>query len=377
MKTLATLLAVGCAALSSACYWDRDSLEFEAKRMPEVLQAITGRFDRNPPLYYSMRLERVTGEITQHPDQLSLYDDAGVSASRLGHQDEAIRWMEQKRQHLDSAHANSDDRYKTESNEGTFELLAWFALPDHLHNRTLLKRAIGRIEQALSINPHAHFDREKYQLAYMRWLAGDPGKDGIVNWMPVAVLDHKDKSADRAAQVKGLTGLIVLGPAWENPDILGALADTLGEPAKSSAGRRDRTPSTAYLATLRRQELIGKGQVALDKTFFGEGSLDSGDHAYVEAQYERLRAEADTYEARRAEYMETRMKAGRHPDIDAEFWKGWVEVPPPAVEPMGWFGRHRRDLATYAIMMILVAGPVLLLWLVIRLALRLNRRISR
>ena len=65
--------------------------------MPEVVAVLTGRFERNPPLFYEMRLERVTDHLQSHPEDLAAYDDAGVACDRLGRGDEAISWMEKKR----------------------------------------------------------------------------------------------------------------------------------------------------------------------------------------------------------------------------------------------------------------------------------------
>src|SRR5262245_54257239 len=80
-----------------ACLWDRDTLAAEARGIPDIIQVITGRFERNPPLYYEMRLKRATARIADHPDDLEAYDDAGVACDRLGLGDEAIGWMEKKR----------------------------------------------------------------------------------------------------------------------------------------------------------------------------------------------------------------------------------------------------------------------------------------
>ena len=68
MKTRGVLLFVSLAAASSACLWDYDTLSVDAKQVPGVVDAIVGRFERNPPLYYEMRLERVSVELESHPD---------------------------------------------------------------------------------------------------------------------------------------------------------------------------------------------------------------------------------------------------------------------------------------------------------------------
>ena len=61
IAALLTLLLVPAA--SQACLWDTDTLSAEAKGIPDIVQVITGRFERNPPLYYELRLKRATAAI--------------------------------------------------------------------------------------------------------------------------------------------------------------------------------------------------------------------------------------------------------------------------------------------------------------------------
>jgi hypothetical protein len=90
-------LSVGLPLSVAACLWDRDTPAEEAIGMPEVVAVLTGRFERNPPLYYEMRLARVTLHLQSQADDLAAYDDAGVACDRLGLGDEAISWMDRKR----------------------------------------------------------------------------------------------------------------------------------------------------------------------------------------------------------------------------------------------------------------------------------------
>ena len=79
-----------------ACMWDRGALAQEYKQAPGIVEIITGRFKRFPPRYYEMRLERVSGEIANHPANLDLYDDAGAACDRLHRSAKAIEWMKKK-----------------------------------------------------------------------------------------------------------------------------------------------------------------------------------------------------------------------------------------------------------------------------------------
>ena len=76
-----TLMLCGALCFSSgarACLWDSDTLETEAKGVLTAIKAISGRFERNPPLYYEMRLQRVSAQIDQTPRDFNLDDDAAV-----------------------------------------------------------------------------------------------------------------------------------------------------------------------------------------------------------------------------------------------------------------------------------------------------------
>src|SRR5437773_2123750 len=117
---------------SHACIWDSDTLAHEAKGIPDIVAVITGRFERNPPLYYQMRLHHAEDKIKADPFDYPAYDDAGASCDRLGQGPEALSWMERKRKQMDLAdsgtgkRATADDRYRHLANVGTFRAHHWF-----------------------------------------------------------------------------------------------------------------------------------------------------------------------------------------------------------------------------------------------------------
>ena len=63
----AMALLLGLPLSVAACLWDRDTPVDEARGLPEVVAVLTGRFERNPPLFYEMRLERVAAHLRSHP----------------------------------------------------------------------------------------------------------------------------------------------------------------------------------------------------------------------------------------------------------------------------------------------------------------------
>jgi hypothetical protein len=266
----ALALLLGLPLSLAACLWDRDTPADEAKGMLEVVAAITGRFERNPPLYYEMRLARVADELQSDPADLAACD-------RLGRGDEAIAWMERKHAQLENHDpANPETRehlYRYHANLGTFLVHRWARQGADRSRIDEVKAARDHIAKAIAINPHAHFGREKYQLQALDWIIDPPKSEGmpylpnLLGWSPHGYSsDQVDpKKADDA--VRGLAGLVVLGNAWESVDVFNALLvalhlDSLGYGQLPEGGRN----TLAYLAWLRCNELIdaGKGSILTD-----------------------------------------------------------------------------------------------------------------
>lgn len=332
------LLASACAG----CIWDRDTLANEANGIPDVISVITGRFERNPPRYYEMRLERVAQNVRQNPDDLALYDDAGAACDRLGRGDEAIAWMDRKREVMDRLKepASSDHRYRYHANLGTFLAHRWFkngANPDRIDE---MKAAAGHIRKAIKINPNAHFGREKYQLIAMEWiLAGAPGSHSapgdFLRWRIFDDIEAKRRVADEYRDAPaGLAGLVVLGNAWESVDVFHALAEALA---------RERKYKPAYLAELRCVELIDSGANSLQEVdpaelrrLIARGiAILEEDKPSLRAKFRELRADADRWHEERTEFMLAKLHTGSHPDWDANFWDGYRERPAPSLNVAG------------------------------------------
>ena len=241
-----------------ACLNDRDSESIEAGRLPEVLAVITGQFDRNPPLYYQMRLKRVSEAIEITPASLPLYDDAAVACDRLGRFDEAIGWMEKKRALLERSDGESpaikEHWYRYFANLGTHRAHRWLRAGADRDRIGELEAARDLIGKAIAIKPDAHFGREKYQYKALTWIIEQPPIGEDARALPT-LLDSGDPGAASEA-IQGLCGLIVLGNAWESVDIFHALAKALDD-----YGDHD----LAQQARLRCAELIdaGKGSIVV------------------------------------------------------------------------------------------------------------------
>jgi hypothetical protein len=345
-RTITGLLLLLCVPLSvAACLWDSDTPAEEAKGLPEVVAVLTGRFDRNPPLYYKMRLARVTALLMGHSEDLGAYDDAGVACDRLGNGDEAVAWMEKKKAQLELLDASrpevKEQRYRYHANLGTFLVHRWSRQGADRSKLDEVKAGRDEIAKALEINPDAHFGREKFQLMAMDWMINPPKSAGehdlpnLLGWQPNPTsLDKEPKDADAA--VRGLAGLIMLGNAWQSVDVFHALRvalqhDTEGFSRYWEGGRN----ALAFMAWLRCRDLIdaGQGSILPDATKGAALKAFLPDLYLVEASkhlgtsYVSYRADADAWHEARIAFMMERLKAGRHPDIDPDFWLGYTERP--------------------------------------------------
>jgi len=352
MRRVLTALALllGLPVSVAACLWDRDSPANEAKGMPEVVAVLTGRFERNPPLFYEMRLARVTAHLQSHPKDLAAYDDAGVACDRLGRGDEAISWMEKKRAQLERLDASrpevKEQQYRYHANLGTFLVHRWVRQGAARANIAEVKAARDEIAKALEINPNAHFGREKYQWLALEWIVAPPKAEGsqylpnLLGWGFDDIYGERTRPKEADDAVRGLAGLVVLGNAWESVDIFHALnialqRDSMGYERGREGGRN----TLAYLAWLRCRELIdaGKGSMLADAPQ-GEG-LKSWLHrpdfvkadVLLDSAFVKLRAEADAWHEARTAFMTRRLKEGRHPDTDPSFWEGYTERPAPGL----------------------------------------------
>lgn len=359
---LALLLSQGSV---HACLNDRDTLAEEIKGLPDVVQVVTGRFERNPPLYYQVRLARVAAELRADPSLLPNYDDAGVACDRLGRDDEAIGWMDKKRARLMLANAADpavrEQWYRYNANVGTFWVHRWIRAGADRKRIGEVRKARGYIAEAIKIKPNAHFGREKYQLRVMDWIVRGQPFSGLTEVIEkrngLISADHdttteEDPDAflsvhlgEEKDETKPLCGLITLGNAWESVDVFQALGDSIPFEGGSKlyplvklrcdelidAGHRSLIPGSPTGGAL-------KGVITVGETYQPPTDEDR-------VVYHRLRAEADDWQKKRADYMMARLAAGQHPDTDPTFWSEYHDAGPPPVTD-SWQHRFYRRYAS-------------------------------
>jgi hypothetical protein len=353
--SLASLLSTRWA---NGCAWDRDTVIAESRLKKEaggrfdLVASIVGYFDRNPGLYYEMRLKRMDKESLSTPDNLSLFDDGGVAADRLGKSDISLQWMQRKktRMLLQGDKVTKEDRYRYYANLGTFYAHQWIKQPQPLQDRSGLQKAIEAVNAALQVNPDGHFSREIYQMVLLDWLndqSDDPNAPGsrwpigrffdMVNSMTVSL----KRPHDPMSVCEGLAGLVILGAAWESPDVFILLTDGLQKAGKHGLSE---------LASLRAQEILASGR----KPFYpamplnveewrtpvrvsSEGRptlsrttvLSEPDKLKIRQFFEAARQAVETRQVQRNAFMMAKLEKGQHPDTNTDFWNGWTEPQMP------------------------------------------------
>lgn len=395
MRTMTLALAMLIVALVAplwACLWDSDTLSAEARGATDVVRAITGRFDRNPPIYYAMRLARAASRVEADPRDFHAYDDAGVACDRLGRPAEAIAWMDRKAKALadaervgvppDEQAVRGDDRYRMLANLGTFRIHRWIQAGADRSATDDLRLGRDAIAEALRINPQAHFGREGVQLAIADGLL-NPALRVDSGYLP-PLIDLPVDPGVLDASIAGLTGIITLGAGFESVDVLHTLQLALLKRGHSSL---------AELAGLRVDELVAAGKRSMipgastdPKSLamsarphpgLGFWYDDAPNPAMIEQTFATLRSEAESTHAARLAFMLPRLESGRHPDTDRDFWSGYDEpkapdlggelVPIPAPRSLRDRLLARSDL--FATIAILVAS-----YFVIRRIFRRDRR---
>jgi len=210
---------------ASACLWDKDTMAAEQARLAEAVDIITGNFPRHSREFHQWRITETKRLLEKTPTALPLYDDLAVSQHKLGDHTGAIETMKAKQKLQPGV-------YETYSNMGTF-LIYTGELP----------KALEFIDKALSINPNAHFGREKYQKWLVEWvIAGKPAlsdkpwssKYGYpATGYAAFVLSKQTSPAGEAMSkelrreaIKGVVGMMRFAD-FDNPLLQEALGDLL------------------------------------------------------------------------------------------------------------------------------------------------------
>ena len=350
---IVAVLLVSAATPALACLNDRDtarteqlhalSIQDDTAGTNNAARILTGRFERNPAVYYRTRIARLQPWLEKNPDDIDAYDDIAVAFDRIGDDTSAIRWIETKRTQLEAKSGKQtlnmpgelqNRWYRYYANIGTFRVHQWIRAGAAPTQIDAVQMGRDEIEKALLLNSNAHYGRERVQLLVMKWiidmeaLKATKGQRAVTYPLAYYLEGRKDPRL-----ANGLVGLIELGGAWESIDVYDAIA-TLW---------RNKRPGVALFAAERVRELLAAGRHSLfaadlpDSHFvenarYVESKLSVRPRTAGLSKFRELRAEAEQWNRNRAAYMEARIAHGEHPDTNASFWSGWHEPQPPSLE---------------------------------------------
>ena len=329
---LGLILSLAVATPALACLWDYDTLNMERARFPGAFELITGKFARHSPEYYRWRVEDRKQRLATHPDDLTLYDDLAVAYDKLGQHKLAIKTILEKE-------AKQSGLYETYANLGTF----------HIHAGNL-EEGLQFIDQAIEINPDAHFGREIYQRLVVQYVIAQrqdgktilpldqSGRDFQARGFAKFVLSQQlssDQLADREAMLselasatKGVMGMMRFGN-HASPVLLECLADLLIADHESD---NKRLAARAYLQASRQVEDESARQAYRGLASRHLQMQTMGPKTTKELSLETLDATlADEQQAANDWYRQVQQaEAGwieEGADVDAEFKKRFLDNP--------------------------------------------------
>ncbi|MEM6690088.1 MAG: hypothetical protein AAF664_11715 [Planctomycetota bacterium] len=226
MRFLLALVLLGLFLSSSdtlGCLWDSETISSEKQRFPDVHEAIAGYFPRHSRAFYEWRIEATSKKPIEQREPID-FDDIAVAFDKLGEHEKAIEIMKDK-----IARWPKDYRYESEANLGTF-----------LIHAGKLEQGLKHIQNAIEINPNAHFGREVYQQRLVEYLI-ERGVDKktlpLSNGMtfastsasylaPLPESANKDWEQEIKDATKGILGMMRFGH-YDSPILLEALGDLL------------------------------------------------------------------------------------------------------------------------------------------------------
>jgi tetratricopeptide (TPR) repeat protein len=337
---------------------------------------LLGIYRPYPPLYYEKRIEIMRSKIAANPKDADAYDNMAVAYARLNRPDDALAAIESKKAAIGSTPGTTPDWYRFYSNRGSFYLMKWAGSKDKKAALPILDKGISDIENALKIDVNAHFGREKYQLLFMKWLRERTLKPSPPSQSPefnatlfAQWLDDHGAGTMLETEI-GLAGLIRLGTAWENADIVEALHQVLALGRLSSIAALSQARLYDIQSINPKSSFTGSRLVGVQIGIPPDGTLQL---------VRDLQLEAMTYLENRDQFVIEKLKAGKHPDTDPSFWDG----APVANFDYGSDGRLMRLgrvdawnpwVALVAMIGILHLGVVILIKLARLLRRLLNRR---
>lgn len=318
MRIHSALLALGllltAVPLTLACLWDYDTLAQERARFPETLELITGRFPRHSRAFYQWRVKDRLARLEKEPQNAALYDDLAVAYDKLGDHAAAITTMETKE-------SIQPGMYETQANLATF----------YFHSGQL-EAAVKHVEQALAIDPNAHFGREKYQLLLGKFVLHGRAeqRQSYAHLSPQDMQQLKphltiegfaeflkaEGETDRKAAIQGVLGMMRFAN-YDSPILLEALASLLAAGHQPSQDARLLAARALLQASYKTQDDDAASEAFRQAASKALSTHDGYTLERLEREFQKELAEAATWIAV-VESDEQRWIAA-NADVDAEF----------------------------------------------------------
>lgn len=335
-------LVAGLLAFASACAWDGDTLAFELKGLPEVADAVAGRFERQPDLYYEMRRDRVLAmkDADLQPEDL---DDLGVAYDKLGESKSAIAAMNKKVELLKNLDRSSAEwkeaQYRLLANRGTFYIHD--GLAQKPMDRKQVELGLADLRKAVELNPDAHFGREYVQIVIVEQLL-QPNRDKLEEYLG----PNNDTEKFR----EGVLGIMAIGNGWESVDMFYFLRSSLG-PGDGVTGRL----IDAKISDLKTQGKRSAFQEDFFQEFVPMTSQSDKQIASAQATYKVLKKNGVEFRSHYNSYVMAKLEKGQHPDNTADFFDDYEPVKMPDVS---WVAGE-RNLRTFTNQYWIFAIPLL------------------
>lgn len=324
------MIALLVAAPLAASPWDRDRPG--DNYVASVADACSGRFDRMPPKYYEMRIERlsaaVAGSKLDSDAALNDADDLLVAYLRLGRLPEAMALVERKALAVDVFRAADARLYAIHTdrmlkNRAMCLLARWRAQGDRADLAKAVEASLKAESMARQIAENTYLSRE------LEFLRRRPTPADSVFPNPLNIVEANFVGAGKAGMLKKLklggaiehlVRRVTYGGEWDNADLFYALELTC------ALEGRDKD---AALAWARACELIDGGARLAATHNLSPEALKSAIGTYLSAtarseapaRLAAAKSEATIWREARAADIAAALEHGEHPDTDNEFWK--------------------------------------------------------
>lgn len=330
-KLVTLLILLSMPSALWACVWDYDTLQQERSRFPTTLELITGKFLRHSKEFYEWRIQDRRAKLGGDPANMEYLDDLAVAYQFAGQHELAIETA--------STQLEADrGRYKTLSNLGTFYILDGD-----------LEKGLPLIDEALAIDPDAHFGRERYQKWLVEYaigqrvdgkltfpmrdpLSSEPGdySPGFAVFLQERLGKGQLTDAEIHQAVKGILGMMRFAD-HRNPLLL----ETLGDLFSHRSSNAQRLAARCYLKASHEVADEAAKQSYRSLAMAALHSQKGEDLERLESTFTAELAEADAWYSQLRKKEIGWIQAGG--DVDAEFDRLYDQDPQVRYRSGSWY----------------------------------------